>query len=141
MAGNEPLLNISTLIPEKKQIAIDGELYDLLSFADMGVREQTRFVRIGQEVRALSNMDDMKVEDADILDALVRQFVSMVVSVPDEILAKLSFYHCSAIIQVFTKAAGIELPPPGKSEKQSQPTGAKLSQPSKDSMEEAPTSG
>lgn len=140
MAENKPILELSTLIEKRQQIAIDGELYNLLSFGDMGVREQARFVIMGREIQAVRDVDEITDESADKLDALARQFVNMVVDAPGAILNKLAFHHCSAIIQVFITAAGIEIPPL-KPREESLPTGAKSSQPSSDSMAEVPTNG
>lgn len=53
MAETKPLLDISTLAPEKLYIAIDGKNYPLKCIDEMGVRKQAQFIRMSQRLQEL----------------------------------------------------------------------------------------
>ena len=105
---SQPVLDLSTLIPDRPPIRIDGQLYHLRSPDELTLAESHRFSRWGQELERLGKASetlghigeargDTRLED--LLRVVARAALA---DVPEDVAAKLTPHHCLAIVEVFT---------------------------------------
>lgn len=99
MAAAEPILDLSTLIPERPVIRIDGNTYHLRSADELSLAESHQFTRWGKLLQELPK-DPAR---ADELDALLAEVAGAALAdVPAEVRARLKRAHHIAIVEVFT---------------------------------------
>lgn len=102
MAGAAPILDLSTLV-ERPRIAIDGELYEILSPDEVAIADLRRFAGIGRRIeeigRAAAPTPASQDELAGHLDELARRIM---VGVPEDVRARLSLAQLIAVVEVFT---------------------------------------
>lgn len=95
-----PILDIDTLI-ERPAIAIDGRRFELLSPAELSLRQSHQFGIWARRMEALQASEEIEVSDelGEIIDNITEL---VVVDLLDEVLAKLKDEQKLAIAQVFT---------------------------------------
>ena len=99
MAG-QPLLNLDTLIV-RQTIAIDDEIYEILSADELSVLASHRFSIRGRQIDLLQASEDE--EDSPTLDELIDKVArDLVVDIPSEVFEKLTGAQKWAIVDVFT---------------------------------------
>lgn len=123
----KPLLELSTLAPERPYITIDGQRYEMVIPDDFGLIEQARLQRLGRQVDDMRlNERDVTEEEATRLGGMLREMVATVMpSLPEDVAGRLTDTMCLSIVTVFTEAAG--LTPPKKNRRARRRTGASLS--------------
>lgn len=99
-SAKKPVLDLDTLIV-RPVIAIDDEIYEILSPDEISVIESHRFANAGRRIDALSEEPGEAAENE--LTALIDQVARKVlIGAPDAVFAKLSGAHKWAIVDVFT---------------------------------------
>ncbi|MCQ4575419.1 MAG: hypothetical protein NOU37_09275 [Candidatus Brocadiales bacterium] len=140
----ESLLDLSTERTHPT-IIIDEKLYNLAVVDDFGIREQHRIVAHSKQMSELQNKgEDISEKEAEILEGLFKDFVSLVVrDIPSAVVQALSINQCAEIVVVFTDAAGFLKvnPLPKTEEKKGKLTGEKSSPGSSVSTEGPPKDG
>lgn len=140
--GKKPLLELSTLAPERPHILIDGKRYEMAVPEDFGLIEQARFARLSRQVNEMGlsqSLDSLDEEQAERVSGLLREMVASVLpGIPGEMLDKLTDQHALRIVEVFTKAVGPRTPSNRKARRR---TGARSSPASSASTEDAPSTG
>lgn len=106
-----PLLDLSTLAPERPIVRIDGVDYEMTVAQDLGAREFAEFNRLQAKYRDLflaartGQEEDIDGESlAAVVDALVRIAIR---GVPDETLGRLPFTSKSDVVLHFFGTAGL----------------------------------
>src|SRR5690606_10108967 len=97
--ATEPILDLSTLIPERPAIRIDGETYHLRSADELTLAESHQFTKWGKELEALAKAADNRAPLDTLLDTVV---AAVVADVPAEVQQRLSLENKLAIVEVFT---------------------------------------
>lgn len=143
--GAKPLLELSTLAPERPHITIDGERYPIALPEDYGLVDQAKMQRLQREALAAQeeiqhSPDDVGEETATRMGDLLRRMVTMVLpGLPEEIAAKLTDAHRLRIIEVFMQAVS---PAPNRQARRTRRrTGATSSRGSSASTEGDPAIG
>lgn len=133
------LLDLNTLI-DRPKIAVDGELYEILSPDELTVLDTQRFENWGREIQALGQDEKRETEFQALIDKVARRIM---VGVPDAVAAKLSTSHQLRVIAVFTGLLlGDQVAAAGAALKaMNQSTGAKSSRASSDSSAARPAGG
>lgn len=99
MATAAPVLDLSTLIPERSSIRIDGVTYHLKSPDELTLFESQLFSRWGKDMEALGKDPDQTSE----LEALLAKVAKRALAdVPDDVFARLRPAHHLQISEVFT---------------------------------------
>lgn len=113
----KPILDLSTLEPERPTVLIDGQAYELAVPGDFGLAEQARLARLQKRVGALTGGEEVPPdEDIATLQAALTELVAMLLpDLPADVLGRLRDHHKLAIIRSFSTAAGVQeskMPPP-----------------------------
>jgi hypothetical protein len=100
---SDPLLSIDTLI-ERPAIRIDGRRYEMLSPAELSLRQSHMFALWARKVESLQASEGELDEEQDeelkkTLGAIVR---TVLPELPEDVFAKLSEEHKLSVAQVFT---------------------------------------
>lgn len=96
--ATEPILDLSTLIPERPVIRIDGETYHLRSADELTLAESHQFTKWGKELEALA----VAGEAARLEALLVTVSAAVMADVPPEVASRLRTPQRLAIVEVFT---------------------------------------
>lgn len=97
--GSTPLVDLSTLIPERPVIRIDGRDYHLRAADELTLLESDAFTRWGARLQELA-AEPGKVAE---LEALLGEVAGKAMAdVPDEVRQRLRREHHIAIVEVFT---------------------------------------
>lgn len=99
MATEDPVLDLSTLIPERPPVRIDGTVYHLRSPEELTLAEGHKFTLWGRKLQKLGQDPDRRAEFEALL-RIVADFV--LVDASPEVRARLLPHHHLAIIEVFT---------------------------------------
>lgn len=99
MAAADPILDLSTLIPDRPLIRIDGATYHLRSPDELTLAESLQFARWGRQIADLSKAPD---QEADLEQLLRSVAAAALADVPDEVKSRLSLPNNLAIVEVFT---------------------------------------
>jgi len=102
--GNEPLLDIETLAPKRPKIRIDGELYEIATMNDLGVQDQARRDREGDEFRKLFEKKRPTKADNERLKELLDKLFDEVCLAPAAVKKRLSDYQRQQVVVTFTAA-------------------------------------
>ena len=74
----KPILDLSTLEPERPTVLIDGQAYELAVPGDFGLAEQARLARLQKRVGALTGGEEVPPdEDIATLQAALTELVAM----------------------------------------------------------------
>jgi phage terminase large subunit-like protein len=128
----KPILEFSTLAPERPKILIDGELYELRVLADFGLLEQSRLSRLmveGRELEriveaapppastgdattdaALAALDAVGEAEAKRVNTLLDESIELILRAPADVRARLSEIQKRQIIEAFTPTVGAATP-------------------------------
>ncbi len=103
MAENDkPILDLSTLVPERPKIRIDGELYELAVMDDLGIRAQQWIVSHTNALQPFFERDELNEQEEADIEFAVREYVKRVApGVPEEIVAKLSVWSCFRLVMFY----------------------------------------
>lgn len=108
----EPLLDLTTLAPDRESIFIDGQPYELIAPREASLRENAIIDRCRRALNLVSEQVDKtltpekrKQADKVITAALATAVRVLVPDAPDDVLAKLNDNQRLAIVQAFTRAA------------------------------------
>lgn len=101
------LLELTTDAPERSAIKVDGKTYELRSRDDLGLKEDAEFRRLMKEFADAQPGQDWE-KMASFLNSMVK---TVVIDIPDEVLAKLSDGKKLKIIEAFTQEVGASRPP------------------------------
>ena len=106
--AKEPVLELSTLAPDRPRIKIDDELYEIAVPADFGLLETFRLDELRKPMQAYRSNGKPRSETNVIeMVAALKEFTGMVLRGADaSVLDKLTEGHQVQIIQVFMNAAG-----------------------------------
>lgn len=139
--ARDPILDLSTLVPDRTPIRIDGETYHLKSPDELTLFDAQQFTTWGKELEAIGT--EPAAAEAD-LEPLVRKIARHALAdVPADVFDRLSGSQAMRIAEVFTglllatrlKAAG------AIAQTVTQRTGAKSSPGSKPSSAATPVGG
>ena len=101
----EPVLDITTLAPERDQVRIDGKLYPLAIMGDFGIEEQQQMTRDGREFDTLwKAADELTETDKQRLKQLLDRMFERVLQAPQYIKDKLNDDHRQQVVLAFTIA-------------------------------------
>ena len=145
--NTKPLLDLDTLI-DRDRVAIDGDLYEILSPDELSVIDSHRFGRWGKRIEQLAETDGDEAE-AELDELVGKVSRKILVAVPDEVFAKLPGSQRWAVIDLFTglllreklKVAGAMQAAMGEAIPQIRPTGDRSSPGSSDSTADTPQPG
>jgi hypothetical protein len=99
MAAADPALSLSTLIPDRPVLRIDGATYHLKSPDELSLVESRQFGKWGKELEALGKDPDQ----TEALEALLEVVATAALAdVPPEVFARLSKTQLLSIAEVFT---------------------------------------
>lgn len=108
--AHKTLLELDTAAPERAVIKIDGNAYELRSIDDLGLKEDAEFRGTLREFNdAQPGQDWGKM--AGLLDRMLQ---SIVLGLPQDVLARLSDGKKLKIIEVFIKEVGMIRNPPSQ---------------------------
>lgn len=120
------VLDLSTVEPERPLIRIDGQSYELAVLSDFGLLQRARLQRLQRQLQELAN-DQATSDDVDeasvqaLLDVLDLIVAMVAPGLPDEVRNRLNEGQKVAIVQAFSRAAGMAAPtnpaPPPKRQK------------------------
>ena len=132
-----PLLDFTTLEPERPKIRIDGKLYELAILSDFGLTAQSRLARLMKEASeieaslaarpaleptgnptadaALAALDAVSEPEAERVIALLNEIVELILRAPADIRAKLSEIQKRQLIEAFTPTVTAATPTKTKS--------------------------
>lgn len=142
---SKPLLDLKTLV-ERPTIAIDGELYEILSCDELSIVDCHRFAAWGNRIDALMAKKALTKSEKKELGKILGDLSDRImVGVPEALCAKLTDSQRMAVAEVFTRlplqrrlarlAAG------GPKDGSQQPTGASSSPASNASTAASPAGG
>ena len=139
-----PILELSTLAPERPKIRIDGHEWEIAVQADFGLIAGNHLKRLHKpmlEYQATVD-DDPTDEVVDAMIAALSAFTLMVVrGATPELINSLTENQQLQIVEVFTNAAGgttspeVEIPAPTPPTRRRRSTSGTSSQDSKDSTD------
>ena len=99
MAAADPELSLSTLIPDRRTIRIDGATYHLKSPDELSLSDSHKFGKWGKEIKALGQDPDQ----TEALEALLKVVAAAALAdVPPEVFARLSPTQLLSVVEVFT---------------------------------------
>lgn len=99
MAAEQPILDLSTLIPDRPAIRIDGETYHLRAADELSLAESHQFTLWGK----LLEEPATDPEQAAKLDQLLAKVADEALAdVPPAVRLRLNRTHHIAIVEVFT---------------------------------------
>jgi hypothetical protein len=132
-----PLLDFSTLAPERPKIRIDGELYELSLISDFGLTAQSQIARLVAEAAELQNavadrpppkstgnaeadaaiaaLGAIGDDEAERVMRLLEEIVQVILRAPADVRARLSQPQKQELILAFTAAVTAATPTPTKS--------------------------
>jgi hypothetical protein len=132
MSPSTPLLDFSTLEPERPKVRIDGELYELTLLSDFGLIAQSRIARLMTEASAiekevgerpppeptgnakadaaLAALDAVSEDEAHRVVALLDEVVGLILRAPEEVREKLSEVQQRQLIEAFMPAVTAATP-------------------------------
>lgn len=132
-----PLLDFTTLEPERPKIAIDGKLYELALLSDFGLLAQSRLARLMREAAAiqqavedrpaepstgndeidaaLAGLEAVPEDEAERVMRLLDEIVATVLRAPDDVREKLSEVQKRQLIEAFTATVTAAAPTTPKS--------------------------
>lgn len=109
-----PILDLSTLAPERPFLTIDGERYELAMPDDFGFVELAHFERLMRECDELQTQGDEAIpvtqDVAARLSVVLSEATSLVLKAPPEVQSKLSDWHRLRVIEAFTPAVEAATP-------------------------------
>jgi hypothetical protein len=131
-----PLLELSTLAPERPFIVIDENRYELAMAEDLGLVEVAEMTRAEKEVAELqaSDLDDLTAPKRAA--ELLLQMTRRILRAPDEVIVRLTDFQRLAVCNAFTRSVRGTTPAPNRARRR---TGARSSRTSAPST--APTTG
>ena len=141
MANQKPILELSTLAPERTKIAIDGELYEIALATDFGLLDGYRIEQLQEPMRAYSKPGPRTEEIVAKMSEALEDFVGLVLKAPADVIAKLTESQMLQIVGVFTTASGIQTDPPPTPRRARRRTTGKSSRGSNGSSEATPSDG
>ena len=143
MADNQkPLLELSTLVPDRPFFTIDGKRYELAVLQDFGLVQLAQLQHLQDRIGTLQATTQPTSEEAEQLAATLDEAVTLLVrALPSEMRAKLTDRQKIEILQVFPGAVPPTGPPPNRQSRRRQRIGAKSSPGSNVSMEGSRTDG
>jgi hypothetical protein len=102
----EPVLELSTLAPDRPTISVDDKMYELAVMDDFGIDEQQALTRDGAEFDALWNSNDelSKADKQRLKMLLDRMFERVVLEMPKTVKAKMKDGLRGQIVMAFTLA-------------------------------------
>lgn len=119
----DPILDLSTLAPERPFIRIDGARHDLRVSGDFGIRELAGYNRLTTEAIELQSRVDTDApltdEEAERLSSLLGDAVRYVLMAPDAVVAKLSDEQRMAVLAAFTNTASRAATPTNRKRRRS----------------------
>ena len=98
--ATDPILDLSTLIPDRPVIRIDGATFHLRSPDELTLAESHRFGRWGKDLEALAKDPERLVDMEALLRRVSRE--ALADDVAEEVFARLGTRHHLAIVEVFT---------------------------------------
>lgn len=102
-----PILDLSTLAPERPTVVINRQPYELRMPDDFGLIELARYERLMHESQAIQNRKSkapITVDEAQKLSTVLAEAVQLVLQAPADVLAELSDWNRIAILEAFTPA-------------------------------------
>lgn len=123
----QPLLELSTLVPERPFIRVDGLPYDLRTSGDLGLVEIAQVTRLEARSRALMAEADPSADVALEAARLLREAVRVVLMAPAEVVDRLNDTQCLAVLTSFTQT--IQLPAMDRTAKRRAPSTSGRSSP------------
>ena len=109
--AQEPILNLSTLAPDRPKVIIDGYTYEIAVVADLGILSHHRIKQLHPSLEAYSQAnasgEDPPEELVIAAVSAMEEFTKIVLlGATHELIHKLSDEQRVQIIGVFTAAAG-----------------------------------
>lgn len=102
----DPLLELSTLAPERPTVLIDGKLYELATANDLGLGDQQFMFSRGRRLAELMELPKLASAQAKELTMIVDKMLHLAVrDLPDAIAEKLSAMQKIQLVTAFTKAS------------------------------------
>ncbi len=104
--AEKPILELSTLVPDRPIIKIDGQSYEMAVYEDLSFKDEALLKKAGRMLVEASKAEDPTNEQFDELAQLVNRSLRVVVpGIPDDVFHKLPDGHKVQILMAFTRAA------------------------------------
>ena len=143
--AKEPILDLSTLAPDRPKIRIDGVIYEIAVNDDFGILDSHRLERLRLPMAAYADIETPTEANIEAMSDALKEFTAMVVrDATPELMAKLTENQKLSILRVFTNAAGWTEPEPSRpprTRRSRRQTTDNLSQGSNGSMGETQSNG
>jgi len=98
----EPLMELSTLVPEHKVIAIDGEHYELAEPDDLSLTQRRELNVTYRRLRQIEDMENISVTHEEEYSNLTRKLVRIILpTLPQDVLRKVPRNAQEAILITF----------------------------------------
>ena len=138
------LLDLSTLVPDRPFIRIDGKAFDLRVPEDFGLVGQAKVGRIMDRLGPLSARiadapESISEDDVEEASRLLSEACALLVDAPAEVLDRLNDQQRLAVVSAFTQASETMKRPTPAPNRASRRTGARSSRASRPRT--APTTG
>jgi hypothetical protein len=129
MGEDKKLLKLSTLVPERPKVEIDGTLYHLKAPTDLSLRDEA-WLRVSQgrldEIREAYEKGDVDEDTAAEMESLITEGVGrLTYDLPDEVLRKLTIGQQIEVLGFFMESTERHVPKPKRSRSAKAATGAK----------------
>jgi len=106
-----PVLDLSTLAPDRPRVTIDGADFFVRSTNEFGLLDQHRLRGMHARMAAFYNIEDDEdlTEDhvTDLTDALDDLCLMVIVNMTEQVLGKLGDGQKLQLVEVFTKASPV----------------------------------
>lgn len=107
--ADESLLDLETAETERPFLTIDAKKYDVNTTDDLGITALAKISAIGKRIAKIMGKGDLTEADASEAQKNMTLVVNLiVVDLPADIEAKLKDGQKMAIINAFTKTAGVK---------------------------------
>ena len=110
--AKEPLLNLSTFF-HREHVLIDGKPYEYRNKDELSVIDFEALTAHGQRISDLAakenELTDADVDELEQLSSLAIKRI--LVSIPDDVIGRLTLTQRTSVITVFTSLLGTPMPP------------------------------
>lgn len=120
-----PLLELSTLAPERPFIVIDDRKYEFNVPEDFGILEIAAMAREETELRSLEAIDDAEAQSPVVVNRIVELLdtgVRRALREPGEIVDKLRDHQKLAIVDAFTRSVRTTTTAPNRASRRTRST-------------------
>jgi hypothetical protein len=107
--NSKPILDLSTLVPERPKVRIDDELHELKVMDEFGVRDQQWLISRTKILEPFFQRDELSEQEETDIEYTVREFASRIASSAP--IEKLSTWSCFRLVMFYTQTESFLLAP------------------------------